>query len=328
LNGREKSGHEFKIEFIIKTSLGKASFPEEVMMMDPMKNPELVDSLIDGVYYVDLDRKITAWNKAAERISGFSRLEVLGVSCADGILEHSDNEGRRLCEDGCPLVTSMKDSVVVETNVSLHNKKGHRIPVTVRTTPMVDANGKVIGCIETFVENYTQSQVLQELWQSNEPGLTDAITGAGNRHFCEITLNTRLYQFNTFNVGFGAIYIRLDQFKGSVDMYGRNSPDVLVVVARTLTNVLRKLDVVTRWENEDFIVIVPNMSVEVIGKVADRLRALIKSCFIVSGSKRIEFSASMGATLVRPGDTVETIVQRMQVLALASQEAGGNRVTL
>jgi diguanylate cyclase (GGDEF)-like protein/PAS domain S-box-containing protein len=297
--------------------------------MDAKEEPKIAESLIDGVYYVDLDRKITSWNKAAERISGFSRLEVLGLSCADNILEHSDSEGRRLCEDGCPLVASMKEGVVVETNVSLHHKKGHRIPVTVRTTPMMDAHGKVIGCIETFVENYTQSQVLQELWQANEPGLTDTVTGAGNRHFCEITLNTRLYQYNTFNVGFGAIFIRVDQFKSLVENYGpKTGDDILTVVAKTLANVLRKLDVVTRWENEEFVVIVPSMTVELLGRVADRLRALIKSCFIMSGNKRIEFSVSLGATQVEAGDTLETIVQRLKELTEASQSAGGNRVTV
>jgi len=290
------------------------------------KQPE---SLIDGVYTVDLDRKITSWNKAAERISGFKRLEVLGISCADNILEHSNGEGKRLCEDGCPLVTSMKEGIVVETNVSLHHKKGYRIPVTVRTTPMMDENGKVTGCIETFVENYTQSQILQELWQANEPGLTDPVTGAGNRQFCEITVNTRLYQFNTFKVGFGAIFIKIDNYKSLVDTYGQKTSDeILIVVARTLSNVLRKLDVVTRWENEEFVVIVPNMAVELLGRVADRLRALIKSCFIVTGKNRIEFSVSIGATLARPGDTQEGIVQRLKDLTEASHNAGGNKVTL
>ncbi len=297
--------------------------------MSAKNEPKLTESLIDGIYYVDLERKITSWNKAAERISGFTRLEVLGLSCADGILEHADSDGRRLCEEGCPLTTSMREGIPVETNVSMHHKKGHRIPVTVRTTPLRDASGKVTGCIETFVENYNQSQVLQELWQANEPGLTDEITGAGNRRFCEITLNTRLYQFNTFNVGFGAIFIRIDGFKAMADTYGsKTGDDILNAVARTLSNVLRKLDVVTRWDREEFVVIVPNMNIETLARVADRLRALIKSCFITSGANRIEFSVSLGATLAQKGDTFEAIIERLKELVQASQAAGGNRVTV
>ncbi|MFC1461815.1 PAS domain-containing protein [Verrucomicrobiota bacterium] len=39
----------------------------------------------DGLYFIDRDRVITYWNKAAERISGFTADEVVGKSCADNI---------------------------------------------------------------------------------------------------------------------------------------------------------------------------------------------------------------------------------------------------
>ena len=38
----------------------------------------LLENLYDGVYYVDLDQKISFWNSAAERITGFSAEEVTG----------------------------------------------------------------------------------------------------------------------------------------------------------------------------------------------------------------------------------------------------------
>ena len=37
----------------------------------------LLDNFYDGVYFVDPDGRITYWNKGAERISGFSRSEVI-----------------------------------------------------------------------------------------------------------------------------------------------------------------------------------------------------------------------------------------------------------
>ena len=50
----------------------------------------IVDNLYDGLYVVDNDRTITYWNKAAERISGFSAEEVVGRKCSDNILTHVD----------------------------------------------------------------------------------------------------------------------------------------------------------------------------------------------------------------------------------------------
>jgi PAS domain S-box-containing protein len=47
------------------------------------------DNLSDGVYFVDLSRRITFWNAAAERIAGYAREEVIGCACSDGLLRLS-----------------------------------------------------------------------------------------------------------------------------------------------------------------------------------------------------------------------------------------------
>lgn len=54
---------------------------------------EILENLHDGVYFVDTKRQITFWNKGAERISGYTAAEVVGSSCADGILIHMDCRG-------------------------------------------------------------------------------------------------------------------------------------------------------------------------------------------------------------------------------------------
>ena len=57
----------------------------------------LLDNLYDGVYFVNLEREITFWNKAAEKITGFSKAEVIGKRCADNLLCHVDQRGNSLC---------------------------------------------------------------------------------------------------------------------------------------------------------------------------------------------------------------------------------------
>ena len=54
------------------------------------KLDSLLRSMRDGVYFLDRDRRITFWNVAAERITGFSEDEVVGARCADSILIHVD----------------------------------------------------------------------------------------------------------------------------------------------------------------------------------------------------------------------------------------------
>ena len=68
----------------------------------------IINNLNDGVYFVDLDRRILFWNKAAERITGYSADEIMGRPCQDNILNHIDEDGRPLCVIGCPLFAAMK----------------------------------------------------------------------------------------------------------------------------------------------------------------------------------------------------------------------------
>ena len=56
----------------------------------------LLDNLNDGVYFTDSARKITYFNKAAERITGYKSSEVVGSGCSDNILVHVNEKGENL----------------------------------------------------------------------------------------------------------------------------------------------------------------------------------------------------------------------------------------
>jgi len=103
---------------------------------------KIIDNIHDGLYIVDKNRVITYWNKAAERITGFSAVEVMGHSCSENILTHIDGEGNSLCTGMCPLASTMDDGVMRETELYLHHKNGQRVPVSVRVTPLTDISNK------------------------------------------------------------------------------------------------------------------------------------------------------------------------------------------
>jgi len=110
----------------------------------------LLDEVNEGIYFTDRQRRITYWNKAAERISGYSRAEVLGQNCSANILIHVDARGRQLCLGGCPLAHALRDGKPRQGDVFLHHRDGHRVPVRVRVFPLLDAAGHVAGAAELF----------------------------------------------------------------------------------------------------------------------------------------------------------------------------------
>ena len=128
----------------------------------------ILDNLYDGIYFVDRTRKITYWNKAAERITGFRRSEVLGAPCHDHILNHINDEGDPLCQSECPLAKCIETGQPTEAEAYLHHKEGYRLPVSIRVTPILDQDGNVIGAAISpdgrYVAYVESEHGLQSLW--------------------------------------------------------------------------------------------------------------------------------------------------------------------
>lgn len=113
----------------------------------------ILDSLGDGVYVCDRDRRIVFWNKAAERLTGWGAGDVVGRRCLDEILCHIDKDGRRLCgEEFCPLYRSMVtgSTSTVGMIVFAQGKSGNRIPMQVSVAPIRNPAGEIVGGVETF----------------------------------------------------------------------------------------------------------------------------------------------------------------------------------
>ena len=77
------------------------------MIFDRDSYNRILDNLYEGLYFVDRERVIRYWNKAAERISGYTAAELVGKCCSDNILTHVDCNGNNLCEGMCPLAMTI-----------------------------------------------------------------------------------------------------------------------------------------------------------------------------------------------------------------------------
>lgn len=296
--------------------------------MAELSYEQLLESLFDGVYYVDHDRVIRFWNKAAERITGYTKSEVVGKSCSDNILRHVDDKGRELCDLGCPITEMLEDGKVHEASVYLHHKLGHRVPVSVRVSPVLNNHGKVVGGIEVFTDNSSQMQIIRDYAKLKNEAYMDPVAETSNRRYCETVINTKLYELKSFKVPFGLIFMDIDNFKDINDKYDHRTGDqVLHMVAKTAENVLRRQDTIARWGGDEFVLVIPNVSETAIEMVAGRVRVLVKESFIIVNGKELKVTVSLGATMAKSDDTAATIIKRADDLMYASKQAGKNKVT-
>jgi PAS domain S-box-containing protein len=115
----------------------------------------ILDSINEGVFTVGPDWRITAFNRAAERITGVSRKEALGRSCSE--VFHAD-----ICEKDCALKrTFTTGQPIVNATACIINNRGERVPIRIGTAILENSAGEVIGGVETF-QDLSQVEELQK----------------------------------------------------------------------------------------------------------------------------------------------------------------------
>ncbi len=296
------------------------------MKNDDLFYKKLLDNLYDGVYFVDHLRRITFWNKGAERITGYPASEVVGKQCYDNFLMHSDRHGNVLCLTMCSL--SDPDCAEQNREVYLRHKDGHRVPVIVRAAPMLDEQGVAVGGIEIFTDNTPAAAAFDRLAELEKIAYLDPLTGLANRRYAEITLRARLEELQRYGWRFGVIFIDIDNFKTVNDQYGHVIGDeVLRMVAKTLQNSVRSFDIVSRWGGEEYVAVIAHIEGEELYVTANRCRALVEQSGI-SAEPSLKVTISLGATLALEDDTVETLIMRADQLMYQSKKAGRNCVTV
>jgi diguanylate cyclase (GGDEF)-like protein/PAS domain S-box-containing protein len=290
---------------------------------------DLLDNLYDGVYFADRDRHITYWNAGAERITGFKADEVIGACCCDNILIHVDDEGTNLCRSACPLSKTIADGQVRESEVYLHHRDGHRVPVYVRVSPIADASGRIVGAVEIFSENTSRMAALERVEELEKMALLDPLTGVGNRRYTEMNVSARIDELRRYGWPLGLLFMDIDHFKRVNDTHGHAAGDeVLSTVARTLANSMRPFDFLGRWGGEEFVALITNVEPRELPGVADRARILVAHTMAPVDGKELSVTVSIGATMARSEDSVEDAVQRADRLMYRSKSEGRDRVTV
>ncbi len=289
----------------------------------------VLDNLSDGVYFVDRKRRITYWNKGAERLTGFRADEVVGRSCMDAILNHCDAAGTVLCGKHCPLLDTIRDGDVHEAHVFLQHKEGHRRPVSVRAAPLRDEEGRIVGAVEIFNDDSALLDTRRRAEDLERSAMTDALTGLGNRRLGEITLAGWLEQHHRFDWPFGVLFADIDNFKAINDTCGHEvGDDALRIVARTLVHGARQDDRVVRWGGEEFVVLAAAADAAALEPLAERLRVLVEQSKLFANRLHIPLTVSIGVTPAAPGDDADGIMRRADALLYQAKTAGRNRVVL
>ena len=290
---------------------------------------KLLDSLYDGVYFVNKERRIQYWNKGAEHLTGYSASEVIGRHCFENFLMHVNDEECSLCIHGCPLASTLADGERRADEVYLRHKSGYRIPVSVRVAPIMNNEREIIGAVEVFSDLTAKKTMERRVGELESLAFLDSLTGVSNRRYTELKVRQAIQEFEQFGRTIGLMMIDVDYFKQVNDAYGHAIGDeALRALCKTLTHNLRTDDAVGRWGGEEFLVITTDVNSATLRTLGERFRMLIAESAVPISDGHLQITVSLGATLMQQGDTAASVIKRADELMYKSKLSGRNRLTI
>lgn len=273
----------------------------------------ILESMPSGLCVVDMQKKIVFWSDGAERITGHLRHEVIGHSCVSESLLHCDQPGCEFCKEDCPVALAIKTSRSTEAIGFLHHKTGYEIPVRIRAVPVHNQHGSIIGAVETFEELQATAAPLHRDDALSLPGCIDLVTSVASHALMLSHLRRALATFIKVQVPFSVLCLRLEgllHFRASLGPEASSS--LLRVVARSLESTLWTSDVIGRWSDDQFLVILNGCHAEALPSVRERVRRMLAGDGIEWWGERRSLPISVGDASAQPDDTVEALIERMQ----------------
>jgi diguanylate cyclase (GGDEF)-like protein/PAS domain S-box-containing protein len=296
-------------------------------LVDPRLHKALLDQLDEGVCVVNRDHRILYWNGGAERISGYLAHEVAGQFSHGDLLMHCENDGSLLPGQACAVSGVIMDGKQRDCTVFLRHREGFRLLVQLQSRPIHDASGAIVGVLEVFEE--AGAPMTNRRRQIGAFGCSDSATRAANRKYGEMMVRHALEALDVFEVPFGWLRIGLDSAEDLDRTYGHGMVDAAVrMIAATLNRNLAPLDVLTRWETAEFRVEVNHCSRSELAAAAERLRLLVGASSLEWWGDRLRVTVSCGGATAEPGDTIESLEERVGQVYESCHASGGDRTAV
>ncbi|SHN87279.1 GGDEF domain-containing protein [Bradyrhizobium erythrophlei] len=160
--------------------------------------------------------------------------------------------------------------------------------------------------------------------------LTDPLTGLGNRKYFDRSLEAAVANALETGEPLSLLMFDIDYFKSFNDSYGHLTGDqVLRLVGMSLKQSIKGQDITARYGGEEFAVVLPNTALRQALTVADHIRRAVMSKELKkksTGEILGRVTISVGVSMLKPGDDMDSLIERADACLYAAKRAGRNRV--
>ncbi len=246
---------------------------------------------LNGMIALDPNGVVQYWNPAAQRILGYSPLQILGKNLHDTI---APQRYRAAAAAGVEhfAVTGKGFAVGKTREFYARRRDGVEIPVELSVAPM-EVNGKwwAIGILRDISARKISEERLA--WLAHN----DALTGLPNRAAFEEQIREAIGQSARGAGALAMMYLDLDHFKDINDNLGHATGDwLLQEAAKRLRATLRSIDKVARLGGDEFAVLATQIDAGGAAALAGKIIASLSSPFVLGGNP-LRITASIGIAL-------------------------------
>ena len=154
----------------------------------------------------------------------------------------------------------------------------------------------------------------------------DSLTSIFNRRKFNEILSYELKRNQRHKKGLSLIICDLDNFKVINDNFGHAAGDeVLIKFTKMVSAAIRNSDIFARWGGEEFVLLLPETSLETAARIAGKLRLLTDTTMIPQIGR---ITSSFGVTQYQIGDSEIDLIKRADQALYKAKENGRNRVEI
>ena len=193
---------------------------------------------------------------------------------------------------------------------------------------MLDAQERLRVVNEELQKQLEEITKLEQ--QVREQAIRDALTGLYNRHHLLNVLEAEFCRAERKGHSIAFMLIDLDHFKKVNDSYGHQAGDTTLQAAtQVIGKSIRRSDIAFRYGGEEFLVILPEITLNNARQRAEQLRQAIDELEILFKGETIHISASIGMAIYpQHGSTGDEMLSRVDHALYQAKKAGRNKVIL
>lgn len=295
----------------------------------------VTENIKDVIWEMDINLIFTFVSPTVNAMTGYDVEEMVGRCVLDFLTAESK---ARVLEQWKHTVhkrihDNFKNTILYD--VRLICKDGKTIWCEVSFKPIFRGKdfigyvGTTRDISEKKINENKLKKYLEELKYKNEQledmATLDMLTGAYNRRKFEYFIGLEIEKKEKYGSPFSIIMLDIDNFKGINDYNGHKKGDrILQDITVLIKNTLRATDKLFRWGGDEFIILLPELTLKNALKVADKVKDTIQSFDFDIENKEVTVSLGVGDYTLN--ENPEQFVTRVDKALLKAKFNGRNKV--